>query len=58
MLALVCVLPERKFLLELAAELPIHGHELLANRHERLARRDGAVRLDAQQDLRYVGVAN
>jgi hypothetical protein len=58
MLALVRVLPERKLLLELAAELPVHGNELLANGHERLTRRDGAIRLDAQQHLRYVGVAD
>lgn len=58
MLALVRVLPERKLLLELAAQLPVHGNELLANGNECLARRDGAVGLDAQLDLRYVGMTD
>lgn len=57
-LALIGVLAQRKLLLELAAELPVHGDQLLADRHDGLARRDGAVGLDAQKDFRYVGVAD
>ncbi len=57
-LALVRILPEGQLLLELAAELPVHGDQLLADGHERLARRDRAVGLDAQEDFGYVGVAD
>jgi hypothetical protein len=57
-LALVGVLAQRKLLLELAAELAVHGDQLLADRHDGLARRDGAVGLDAQEDFGHVGVTD
>jgi hypothetical protein len=57
-LALIGVLAQGKLLLELAAELAVHGDQLLADRHDGLARRDGAVGLDAQEDFGHVGVAD
>lgn len=57
-LALVGILAQGKLLLELAAELTVHGDQLLADGHESLARGNRAVGLDAQLNLRDVRVAD
>lgn len=58
LLALVGDLAEGELLLELTAELSIGRDQLLARLDEGLARRDGAVRLDAQKDFRHVGMSD
>ena len=57
-LALVGVLAEGQLLLELAAELAVHGDQLLADGDEGLARGEGAVRLDADLHFGDVGVGD
>ena len=58
LLALVGQLAERKLLLELAAERKVHLHQRLARLAKGVLGRDGAVRLDADHDLRHVGVSD
>jgi hypothetical protein len=57
-LALIRILAEGQLLLELATELPVQGHELLAGRDESLARGDHTISLNPDEDLRDVGVAD
>lgn len=58
LLALVSVLAQGKLLLELAAQLAVHGHELLARADEGLARGDASVCLDTDEEFRHVRVGN
>lgn len=58
LLALIGILAEGKFLLELAAELTVHGDKLLASSDEGLAGADAAVRLDTDHHLRHIRVSD
>jgi len=58
LLSLIGDLSEGILLLELSAQLAIRRNQLLASLDESLARRDGAVGLDAKKDLGDVGMGN
>lgn len=54
LLALIGVLAQGKFLLELASQLAVHGDQLLAGTDKGLTRSDAAVRLNSDHDLWHV----
>lgn len=57
-LPLVRILAQGKLLLKLAAQVAQGSDQLLADADQGLAGRDGAVRLDPDEDLRHVRVAD